>query len=176
MARSRGAPRRFAGRSQRQPTGWTRSVATASTAVLGGTKVLIATAALDPTGISRTVRRTRGHFFVASDQAAILEEQVGAYGAIVINDLALAAGVASIPGPVTDASDDGWFLWVPFGQLSGSVLAGDTLDPLATQLREFDSKAMRKVEEGFGLAFVVENAGASGLRFWDAFSMLSSIS
>ena len=105
-----------------------------------------------------------------------MEETIGAFGAIVINDLAIAAGVASIPGPVTDESDDGWFVWQPFGSLYGAVTVGTASRPTLMPI-QYDSKAMRKVEEGFGIAFVVENAHPTfGLRIWDAFSMLSSIS
>ena len=168
---------RFAGRGRRQPTGWTRSIATGSQVVAAGTKVLIATANLDPTGISRTVRRTRGVFTISSDQEAAQEEQIGAFGIIVINSVALTAGVASIPGPITEASDDGWFVWQPFGQLGAVTVSGANARPTPNYWYEYDSKAMRKVEEGFGLAFVVENAHATfGLRMWDAFSMLTSIS
>ena len=134
-------------------------------------------AALDPTGISRTVRRTRGQLLVFSDQGANQELQSGAFGAIVVNDLALAAGVASIPGPVTDESDDGWFVWQPFGTLSAASGTGGNTIPVPALNFEYDSKAMRKVEEGFGIAFMVENSSATlGLQIWDSFSMLSSIS
>ena len=122
-------------------------------------------------GIGETVRRTRGWLSINSDQVAAPEEQLGAFGIMVVNDLAIAAGAASIPGPVTDASDDGWFVWVPL------LRAG----PLATSLEslnvEFDSKAMRRVEEGFGIAFMVENASATdGLKIACGVSLLSSLS
>jgi len=118
------------------------------------------------------VRRTRGLFSVASDQAAAGESQLGALGFIVVSDLAVAAGAASIPGPVTDASDDGWFVWVPFGQESIRAAGG----PQSFQY-EFDSKAMRRVEEGFAIAIMVENAHATeGLDFWCGTSLLSSLS
>ncbi len=147
-------------------------MATADTVIAFGAKTLIATLTLDNPGIAETIRRTRGVFSISSDQNAAIEDQVGAMGMMVVNDLAIAAGVASLPGPVTDANDDGWFVWVPFAQRG---LAGAGPSNLASETYHFDSKAMRKVEEGFGIVLVVENASAAfGIAFMDAFSLLSS--
>jgi len=45
------------------------------------------------------------------------------------------------------------------------------------QLAEFDSKAMRRIEEGFGCAVMLQNCHAShGLRAIVSFSSLSSLS
>jgi len=145
------------------------------TIVAAGTKVLFTTFVLDNPGISETVRRTRGRFFFASDQAAAMEEVSGAWGAVVVTDAAAAAGIASIPGAVTDASDDNWFLWEPFAAVLGNDpgAAGNAASTLPGI--DFDSKAMRKVESGFQLAFVVENASATtGLAFSAGLSLLSS--
>ena len=157
----------------RQPsrTNWGRSVATGYTAIAAGTKALIFTFSNLP-GINETVRRTRGVLSVRSDQLIGVEDQLGVLGFVVINDLAIAAGAASIPGPVTDASDDGWFVWVPFMQ-SGLSLA--SAGNMAGERYEFDSKAMRKVDEGFGVAIMVENASATfGIEVACAVSILSS--
>ncbi len=89
-----------------------------------------------------------------------------------MSDRAIAAGVASIPGPVTDANDDAWFMWQPF------VAQGSS--PTTRQqgtIHDFDSKAMRKILDGFNVAFVVENASAAHvIEFLWAFSLLTSIS
>ena len=121
------------------------------------------------------VRRTRGWVHVTSDQSAAAELQLGSLGLVVVSDLALAAGAASIPGPVTDASDDGWFVWQPFvSRQAVSAVLTASAGPLVF---EFDSKAMRRVEEGFGIAVMVENAHATfGLNVECAFSVLTSIS
>ncbi len=142
--------------------------------VAAATKVLFTTFTLDNPGISETIRRTRGRFAFSSDQSAAVEEVSGAWGAVVVTDAAAAIGITAIPGAVTDASDDNWFLWEPFAQhLGNGVAAGNAagLQPMT----EFDSKAMRKVETGFQLAFVVENASATtGLVFTAGISLLSS--
>ncbi len=129
-----------------------------ATAVGAGTKVFLGALTLSNPGIGETVLRTRGR--VSVDAVAGVKPQ-GAFGMIVINDLALAAGAASIPGPVTDGPDDGWFVWESF-QFTA------TAERLSYEF-EFDSRARRRTEEGFGLAVMVESAAA-------AFNITSSIS
>jgi len=110
-----------------------------------------------------------------SDQVSQTEFQFGAVGMIVVNDLAIAAGVASIPGPGTDLDDDGWFVWEPF-QLVGEAKDGGA-DGSAQEWAgwSFDSKAMRRIEEGFGIAIVCENVNTSnGLEIALAASFLTS--
>ena len=140
------------GTVRRAPVTWSRITSAATVAVAPATKVLLATFTL--TGdFGGTVRRTRGRFWVQSDQAAAFENQFGAFGAVVVSDLAIIAGVASIPSPVFDGDDDGWFLLehiVQGGAQSSTGTAGSWY--------QFDSKAMRKLEQGFGVAVVVENS------------------
>jgi len=153
--------RGFSG-ARRGATDWGRLVSTRFT-ILPGAKALLATFTLTNPGISETVRRTRGRFEVLSDQGSLIEAQDGALGMIVVSDRAVAAGAASIPGPITDASDEGWFVWEGFVQHSREVLAGSVSgggpgsSPYA-----FDSKAMRKVAEGFTIAVMAEATAASG--------------
>ncbi len=157
----------------RQATDWSRFNQTILKTIAPGAKSLIATFALGNPGISETVRRTRGLIAISSDQSAAVEEQVGAFGLMKVNDIAIAAGSSSIPGPVTDGSDDAWFVWVPFAQRS--VASGANTSAIQTVMYEFDSKAMRTVEEGFGLAVMAENAhGTHGLNIQISMSLLSS--
>ncbi len=143
----------------RASTGWTRFGTLTATTVAAGTKVLLGF--LTPTVLDLTVRRTRGMFLVTSDQSGTVEEQLGAFGIIKVNDLALAAGAASIPGPITDQNDEGWMVHLPIVQIGdtvpgGTVARGSTLTPVM-----IDGKAMRKVPEGYNLAIMVENAHAT---------------
>ncbi len=139
----------------------------ARTALAGSTKVLLGTLALSNPGIGETVLRTRGRFYV--DAAANFIVQ-GAIGMVVVSDLAAAAGVASIPGPFTDASDDNWFMWEGYNFLTAS--AGG---PTGMNI-DFDSRARRRVEEGSTIAVVAENAIASVANIALAFSLLSRLS
>jgi len=123
-----------------------------ATAVAAGAKVLLATIALSNPGINETVRRTRGWINV---NQTLSGTKLGALGFVVVNDLAIAAGVASMPGPFTDADDDGWFVWQAYGGSRPLTTASES------HIFEFDSKAMRRVEEGFGIAVIAETAGGS---------------
>ncbi len=155
-------------------TNWGRFVFAAPVVVPAASKVLVLTFTLDNPGISEVVRRTRGDYFVGSDQQTTTELQMGAWGCIVVTDAALAAGVASIPGPVTDANDDGWFVWESFVQSSSAGAAGNIAAWQGVH-RPYDSKAMRKFPDGFSLAVVVENAHATfGLEFYLGISLLAS--
>ena len=159
------------GARQRQPTNWARSTSATYVAVPAATKVLLAVITLSNPGIGETIRRTRGLISVGSDQNVAVEAQVGAYGMVVVSDLAIAAGAASIPGPITEATDDGWFVWVPFLKRGPSSTALEVIN------NEFDSKAMRRIEEGFCVAVLVENGSATdGLLFADMVSLLTSLS
>ena len=148
----------------RAPTNWARTVNTSFVELAAGTKVLLSLVVLSNPGINETIRRTRGVISVRDDAQTSM---IGAFGMVVVNDLAIAAGVASMPGPVTDASDDGWFVWQPFAV--GEGIANTSHD------FEFDSKAMRKIEEGFGVAIIAENAAATVSQIGFGFSMLTSL-
>jgi len=138
---------------------------------------VIASLILSNAGINEVVRRTRGMWIVNSDQQSTYEDGFAALGFVVVNDLAGAAGAASIPGPVTDADDDGWFVWEPMIALVGGGTtgggAGAAFSPV--QGARFDSKAMRRIPEGFEIAVMVENASAVfSIEVAVAFSMLTS--
>jgi len=156
--------------ARRQPTTWTRIV-TQPVVVAAASKVFLTFLLLNNPGIGETIRRTRGRFYVGAD-VGILENQLGAWGGMVVTDIAAAAGAASLPGPITEANDDGWFMWEGFTQESISNTGG-----LPAFVYEFDSKAMRRVEEGSQIVFMVENASATfGLSFSAAISVLTSLS
>ncbi len=161
--------RRGGGTRPPRRLGWSRLLASGMTTVPASSKVLLATATLSNPGIDETVRRTRGGIWIQSDQSAAIENQIGALGAIVVSERALVIGITAVPDPVTEKDDDGWFLWVPFAQ-SSDLTAGRT-----GYWYEFDSKAMRKISEGFAIAFVAGNNSASnGLQVALIFSVLAS--
>ncbi len=130
----------------------------AITTIPAASKVLLGFFALDTT-FDETIVRVRGGMAISSDQGAANEDQIGAFGMIRATDRAVAAGAVSIPGPVTDGSDDGWFVYEPFAIHT----------PLSTAFESqwfpIDSKAQRVVREGQQVALMIENASALfGLR------------
>ena len=97
---------------------------------------------------------------VATDQIAAAEQQIGAFGLMIVTDKAAAAGVASIPGPITDIGDD-WFVYVPIVQQLGFATATG-FNPGQGVHYPIDSKAKRILEgSGKVIAVVVENIHAS---------------
>ncbi len=106
-----------------------------------------------------TVVRTRGFLHLGSDQIANTESQAVVYGVITVSEQASAAGVASVPTPITESGSD-WHVYEPMATrfvLSSAV----GIDAQAGFGMKFDSKAMRKVDLGEDLITVVE-VGASG--------------
>ena len=136
------------------------------------TKVLVVGFQPSNPSVEETILRTRIELFIVSDQLAVAEFQQGAFGLYVVSDLAFAAGAASIPSPVTDGSDDGWFVHQTFiGESSQAVEAGWN-----GMRYTIDSKAMRKVPEGSIAAVVIENTSIlNALQFGVGIRMLSKI-
>jgi len=167
--------RQYPQRARRPNRAWSGFASTDVTTVAASSKVLIGGFTLSNTNIDETILRTVGLISVVADQVAATENQIGAFGLILVNDLAVAAGVASVPGPVTDREDDGWFVYVPIAQrLLLSTAAG--FDAQAGVQYHFDSKGRRRVEEGFQIAIVVENASAAhGFNIATVFRVLTQI-
>jgi len=164
MARKSG----FARRSNRmvRETVWAAitptdtAIASASGAVLFG-GFSAAALALRPF----TIVRTRGWIHVLSDQVAASESFGAVYTQAVVTDQALAAGVASVPTGDADRDSDAFFV---FEEIAGrfEFISGIGVHTWAQDnMRYFDSKAMRKVEDGFDVAFAVEaTAISSGVQ------------
>jgi len=168
-----GVPQRV-GR-QRRKTTWIASADVASTTtLLAGAAVLdqaLSGAQISALGPA-TVVRTRGIIDVGTDQAAGTEHPFGAFGVAVVSEQARAAGVASIPTPITDEGSDLWFVhqffFAGFFFLS-SVGAGQDHVQYS-----FDSKGQRKLEgdDSQAIVFAVENASTVGLIYTLKFRML----
>ena len=112
MPRRQGNFRRSGPRPNR---GWSYTLETAFTTVPANSKVLLASFTLSNPGIDITLLRCIGGLAVSSDQSVNVEEQVGAFGLILVTDQALAIGITAIPGPFTNGDDDGWFCHQSFG-------------------------------------------------------------
>ncbi len=117
-----------------------------------------------------TVVRVVGQLFITSDQVADLQETpFGAAGLAVVTTKASAAGGVSIPLPATDAGSDVWFAhqWAAVGASQGTTTVG------IVQAFAFESRAMRKVEDGFDIVSVFENASAvDGIGYLLKYRML----
>ncbi len=105
-----------------------------------------------------TIVRTRMQLYIRSDQEAASESQFGAWGFCVVTDQAFSIGVTAVPTPVTDMDSDSWLAhqWLMSSHGAGTV------DSQKGQPYEVDSKAMRKVEDGFQPLPLVENGSGAG--------------
>jgi len=171
-------PRRFQQgtfqRTARPNRSWFRVVTTTVQVVAANTKVLLATGVLDNQGIDETILRTVGVLSIFTDNAGASEQQIGAFGIVVVTDLAAAAGAASIPGPITDGGDDGWQTYVPIAQAFRFETATGVRNISVNY--PFDSKAKRVVSTGQSIAFMIENAHATfGFNAMLTMRMLSQV-
>ncbi len=109
--------------------------------------------------VSPTLVRTRGQVAVKPQVFSADLEIVGAYGVAIVTDRAFAAGVASIPGPFTDAGWDGWAVWRSFGyQLD---FGDETGKFQGAVFQEVDSKGMRKVTDDETMVLIAESEGGA---------------
>jgi len=158
---------------QRRQMRWLRADAAVTNIPTAGTAILLT--ALSVEGIDQipfTVVRTRGLLTLASDQIANGENQWIAYGHIVVKVTAQAIGVTAVPTPLSEGEDD-WFVYEEFAQQIGVSSATSVFK--IGGFKEFDSKAMRKVDIGDTIVTAVESAASGvseGLQMRDAFRML----
>ncbi len=155
MANIRTARRTFirGGRSVRESL-WVPQISSLNTLAAGNTAVLMNSASAGLLALRPfTVVRTRGFIYCETDQTAAAERQAVNVGMAVVSDQASAIGVTAIPTPTTDSGSDLWWLYV---SLMTSQLAGAIDSQVGIGL-EYDSKAMRKVEDGEDVVLVAES-------------------
>ena len=163
----------------RRQTNWISSADAGFSTITTGVKSLNSTFLPDGgAGVVKaplTVTRTVGQITIAPPTSQASDEAlIGAFGICVVNDLAITAGAASIPGPVTNADWDGWFVHKFFCFNYEFHTAVSTL--ISSVTYQFDSKAMRKVlDESYGLAVMFENSGGQSIRVLPQFRMLMKL-
>ena len=177
MPRNRVVRRSFGGgrRSPGRLTEWigrgfnTDGVALAASTVVIDSSFNAAALAKLPFTITRVV----GLLSIQSDQNAAIELVFGALGFAVVSDQAVAAGVASVPNPVTDVSSDLWHVYQSFAaEGSASTNVGRPIQHFA-----FDSRAQRKVEQGMDCVAVIANSSnTDGLTYVLNYRMLLKLS
>ncbi len=156
------------GRAQRRLTEWQGYTAGLTDAV----NLAAATSQLDSSTteatlasvVPATIVRVWGELWIKSDQLAATENPYGAYGMAVVSEQARALGVTALPAAMADSGSDLWFvqgLW--HAGVSVSTVAGT--EQLWSRY-SFDSRAMRKISDGEGIVFMIENQHAThGARY-----------
>jgi len=115
---------------------------------IGGAALIYTATAAEDALRPYTVIRTHLFISIISDQAIASEVQNVAIGFCVVSDQASAIGVTAVPTPIADLGSDAWYLHqfimndFTFRDATGAQSA-------ANQWIQVDSKAMRKVEDGF---------------------------
>ena len=98
-----------------------------------------------------TITRTVGIAALAFDEDFILDQDIfAAWGGVVIQERARVAGVGSMPDPIANIGDDGWFWHQPVLEFIESV-GTDRSNKSYT----IDSRAQRKVVDGDAIAFML---------------------
>ncbi len=163
---------RFPSRGKRRETEWFASAdAVALTTLAAATFTL--DQSLTAAELAKrpfTVVRTVGSIWVKSDQKAANESPFGAMGFLVASEKAVALGVTALPDPITQEASDSWFVYQQVAA-SGGPEEGRPFDRY-----DFNSKAMRKVQDGEDIAVMVTNASSTlGLQFVIKFRLLIKV-
>jgi len=154
-------PRRFrGGHGARRATSWLDVEPTSVTVDTSISVISHSLNALEQAKRPFTVVRSHLHLHIRSDQLAADEPQFGAVGICVISDQAQAIGISAVPTPLTDLASDLWFL---HGMMSSdfAFLSAVGFDGSSGQSYDFDSKAMRKVNDDEDVIIVIETASIS---------------
>ena len=108
-----------------------------------------------------TLVRSRGNGMFFLDPGAVGDVMEVALGLIIVSSDAFAAGVASVPGPLSDL--DAEWIFHTVKELGPGSLASQAEDSLV-QVHHFeiDSKAQRKLKPGDVVAMVFEGAIHAG--------------
>ena len=149
------------GGRQVRESSWVFVTETSSTLAAANTALLIGSAnaallALRPF----TIVRTRGVLAIRSDQTAASENFSAALGIAIVSDQASAIGITAVPTPFTDLGSDLFFVHQMMANRFEFV-SGVGVEAKSMQFLEYDSKAMRKVNDSQDIAVVLENSSIS---------------
>ena len=163
---------------QRRATSWVASADVTAVTNLVASGVILAQSltegVLGGLGLlPSTIVRTRGELWVKSDQLAATRVPFGAMGIGVVQEQARVAGVGSLPTPITEEQSELWFVHQFFAANLDFVTAAGVMGSEAMARYSFDSKSMRKIQEGEAVVVVLENAAVTGgVNFIVKFRML----
>ena len=170
MPRGRGfLPRRQ--ESKRRRSGWSLGPGDEARSALSVSGVQFIGGGVVPTSDGITLVRIRGLFDYYLTLATSPDDGFfGAVGIGLVEAAAFAAGIASVPTPITEISSENW-LWHSFFSMHGPVVSStESNSPAMAGRVEIDSKAMRKVNSAqvvYAAMEIVEIGTATGSIFFD---------
>ena len=157
-------------RSQRRVTTWEEGPGSQTVTNLSSSSVGFVGSTIIPLDEGLTIVRIRGRIMAyLMTITAAGDGFSGAFGIGIATTAAVATGIASVPTPVTEMSDDNWLYWTPFQMFGQS--AGLSVGPSEVINLEVDTKAMRKFFSGMQLYAaieVVEEGTAVGELWFDS--------
>ncbi len=171
IIRSR-SPRVFRGAGQRRATEWLFRTFSSGDTTIPAASFIFDSSLTTAEKAKRpfTIIRTIGLLSVRSDQNAAIEWPFGALGMQVVSEKAVATGVTALPDPVTEGASDTWFVYQDWQ--SGTINTSER----TVYDYPFESRAMRKIEEGFDVAIMIANASAlHGVQYVLNFRMLIKV-
>jgi hypothetical protein len=107
-----------------------------------------------------TIVRTVGFMGIRSDQTGVSETYDGAIGFSVVTAQALAIGITAVPTPWTDQGSDAFYVHQVMMQRF-LFITGAGVESGMLSWKEYDSRAMRKVNDDEDIAFVAETSSLS---------------
>ena len=147
----------------------------ASRTVLAAPSTAVFTNAMNAASLALrpfTVVRTVGQLNFLSDQSGAAENYDAAMGMCVVSSQAAAIGVTAIPTPFTDLGSDLWFVH-QMGASRFEFVSGVGFHPANGLNRQYESRAMRKVNDDSEFVVVVETSPISaGAVVWHAARVL----
>ncbi len=146
--------------SQRRETLWTPIAPAIINLTATGTSLAYSASAAEQALRPYTIIRTHLHLSIVSDQVIAQEDQHMAIGFAVVSDQAQAIGITAVPTPITDLDSDAWYLH-HFLSNEFCFITGVGFNSGGNQQVEVDSKAMRRVEDGFNNVVTLEVASFS---------------
>ena len=165
MARARG-------RSTQLRKSWS-NMTPATAVAIGATQAVIGSVSIAESSlVAPTLLRSRGNLLVNAVPDAATDSDTIGLGLIVVHTNALAAGGASLPGPIADQGADWlWHMYVPLDAAGATAEAA--VNNWNLMRIEVDSKAMRRVPEDHAVVCMGEvDAGlfasvsvTGGIRF-----------
>ncbi len=111
--------------------------------------------------VPATLVRMRGFYTFDIDQVAADEAYSGAIGLAVVRETARAAGIGSLPVPLTDSSEDLW-TWFDFFMGRFEFIDASGIHPNTAQGVVIDNKAQRKIVDGDAIVVTAESSNFSG--------------
>ncbi len=159
MARGRVGSRRLGTFPARRPTVWDAGFQNAANQLTTNSVVLMQSL-IGLVGGRTTLVRVRGELLVASSAVTIGDAADIAVGMGVVTNEARAAGVGSIPTPITSEEWDGWFWYQACSIIHRPLNVGSQTTCFRYVI---DSKAMRIIDtDSQSIVLVAEMANETG--------------